>query len=305
LDKDLVSVIMPAYNAANHIAESIESVISQSYPHWELLVVDDGSTDDTAAIVKRFEVTDQRVKYLYQQNGRQGKARNLAIQNSNGKYIAFLDADDKWTTDKLTIQTELLSAEKNTDLLFSQGYSLTGSQVEDYNVKVKTVWNSNNFADFVQQNRIPILGVLIKKEALLQVGGFSEDADIQNAEDYHLWLKLLIANKVFKSIPDRLFYYRVHSNQSTFQNKGTAAPIFHAYGNLLKACGHDKFRQVLIDKLKWYIFSQDFHAECLKLIISHLNYKEKKIVALIVKKLFAKPEPASQRAVFKLVSVFG
>jgi glycosyltransferase involved in cell wall biosynthesis len=296
---------MPAYNAANYIAESIESVISQSYPYWELLVVDDGSTDDTAAIVKRFEVTDRRVKYLHQPNGRQGKARNLAIQNSNGKYIAFLDADDKWTSDKLTIQTKLLSAEKNTDLLFTQGYSLTGNRVEDYNVEVKTVWNSDNFADFVQQNRIPILGVLVKKETLVQVGGFSEDANIQNAEDYHLWLKLLIANKVFKSIPDRLFYYRVHSNQSTFQNKGTAAPIFHVYGNLLKACGHDKFRQVIMDKLKWYIFNQDFHAECLKLIISHLNYKGKKAVAFIIKKLFTKPEPSSQRAVFKLVSVFG
>lgn len=296
---------MPAYNAALYIAESIESVINQSYPHWELLVVDDGSTDDTAAIVKRFEVTDQRVKYLHQPNGRQGKARNLGLTNSKGKYIAFLDADDKWTTDKLIIQTKLLSAEKNTDLLFTQGYNLTGSQVEEYNVEVKTVWNSDNFADFVQQNRIPILGVLVKKEALLQVGGFTEDADIQNAEDYHLWLKLLIANKIFKSIPDRLFYYRVHSNQSTFQNIGIAAPIFHVYGNLLKEHARDKFSQVLIDKLKWYIFNQDFHAECLKLIISHLNYKGKKMVAFIIKKLFAKPKPVSQRAVFKLVSVFG
>jgi glycosyltransferase involved in cell wall biosynthesis len=305
LDKDLVSVIMPAYNAANYIAESIESVINQSYPHWELLVVDDGSTDDTATIVKRFGATDQRIKYLYQQNGRQGKARNLAIQNSNGKYIAFLDADDKWTSDKLTIQTKLISEDKNTDLLFSQGYSLTNSQVEDYNVEVKTAWNSDNFADFVQQNRIPILAVLVKKEALLQVGGFTEDADIQNAEDYHLWLKLLIADKVFKSIPDRLFYYRVHSNQSTFQNTGIAAPIFHTYSNLLKEHAPDKFRQVLIDKVKWYIFNQDFHSQCLNLIISHLNYKGKKVVPFIIKKLFAKPEPVSQRAVFKLVSVFG
>ncbi|QEC77928.1 glycosyltransferase family 2 protein [Mucilaginibacter ginsenosidivorax] len=296
---------MPAYNAANYIAESIESVINQSYPYWELLVVDDGSTDDTAAIIKRFELTDQRVKYLFQQNGRQGKARNLGIQNSGGKYIAFLDADDKWTSDKLTIQTKLLSADTNTDLHFAQGYSLTGNQVEDYDVDVKPIWNSNNFIDFVQQNRIPILSVLIKKEALLQAGGFTEDENIQNVEDYHLWLKLLISNKVFKSTADRLFYYRIHTNQSTFQNQNTAAPIFHVYGNLLKTCQDDKVGQILMGKLKWYIFRPEFHAECLEIIITHLNNKGKALIAFIIKKLFAGPAYIQQKLAFKLVSVFG
>ncbi|WP_184544963.1 glycosyltransferase family 2 protein [Mucilaginibacter sp. FT3.2] len=305
MDQDLVSIIMPAYNAAEYIAASIESVLNQTYANWELLVIDDGSTDNTAAIVNQFKNADRRIKYLYQQNGRQGKARNLGIKHSSGTYIAFLDADDKWTADKLTIQINILFADKNTDLLFSQGYSLTGSQVEDYNVEIKDVWNITDFDDFIAQNRIPILSVLAKKEVLLQVNGFTENNHIQNVEDYHLWLKLLIGNKIFKSIPNRLFYYRIHSSQSTFNGNNTATPVFYVYQDLFNSYLDDNVRGVIIDKLKWFIFNKDFHLECLHLIISHLNYKGKAMIAFIIKKLFAKPKPLSQKAVFNLVSVFG
>lgn len=305
MDQDLVSVIMPAYNASAYIAESIESVLEQTYINWELLVIDDGSTDDTAAIVTRFKEADTRIKYLYQQNGKQGKARNLGIKNSQGKYIAFLDADDKWTADKLAIQINTFATDKNIDLLFSQGYSLNGKTVENFDAEIKAVWNNDDFDYFIAQNRIPTLSVLLKKDALLEVGGFTEKSEIQNVEDYHLWLKLLIANKLFKSTADRLFYYRIHSNQSTFQNKNTAAPIFHIYEDLFNAYPRNNERKIIIDKVKWFIFNKEFHLQSLQLIISHLNYKGKAAIAFIIKKLFAKPTRLSQKVVFKLVSVFG
>ena len=86
----LVSIIMPAFNSQRYISESIESIIAQTYTNWELIVVDDGSTDRTAEIVSTFTKSDNRIRYIYQENQRQGKARNAGISISKGEWIAFL-----------------------------------------------------------------------------------------------------------------------------------------------------------------------------------------------------------------------
>src|SRR5919106_5413407 len=101
MSANLVSVIMPAYNAEKYIAGSIRSVIVQTYSDWELIVVDDGSTDSTATVVQEFVARDPRIKYIFQENGRLGKARNTGIRNSSGPLIAFLDSDDLWVPIKL------------------------------------------------------------------------------------------------------------------------------------------------------------------------------------------------------------
>ena len=114
----LVSVIMPAYNAERYIAESIQSVLDQSYGNWELVVVDDGSTDKTAETVQRFAAGDSRVNCIFQQNSGQGKARNAGIENSSGSLIAFLDADDLWLREKLERQVQFLIDTK-VDVVYS------------------------------------------------------------------------------------------------------------------------------------------------------------------------------------------
>ena len=111
---------MPAYNTEKFIGESIQSVIDQTYANWELLVVDDGSTDKTADIIRAFAAQDNRVKYLFQQNGRQAKARNTAIEHSQGTLIAFLDADDLWLPEKLERQLQAFEA-TNADVVYSNG----------------------------------------------------------------------------------------------------------------------------------------------------------------------------------------
>ncbi len=107
---DLVSIIMPAYNAEAHIAEAIESVVRQSFLHWELLVVDDCSTDRTASVIHGFAAQDVRVRYLKTaQNGGPASARNLGTESAKGRYIAFLDSDDLWDAHKLETQTAALT----------------------------------------------------------------------------------------------------------------------------------------------------------------------------------------------------
>src|SRR5258705_4662408 len=98
---DPVSVIMPAFNAEKFIKDAIISVTRQTYPHWELIVIDDGSTDSTAAIVKEYASLDDRIKYVHQENAGQGQARNHGLKVAKGHYVAFLDADDQWLPEML------------------------------------------------------------------------------------------------------------------------------------------------------------------------------------------------------------
>lgn len=106
----LVSVIIACYNQEKYIAETLDSVLAQTYPTWECIVVDDGSTDRSAQIVQRYTTTDDRIKYVYQENGRQAKARNTGLDLATGNYIQFLDADDLLEPKKLqTVVEEFLS----------------------------------------------------------------------------------------------------------------------------------------------------------------------------------------------------
>ncbi|MBF4517591.1 glycosyltransferase [Flavobacterium sp. ANB] len=222
-DQDiLISIIMPAYNAENYISDSINSVIAQTYHNWELIIVDDGSVDNTSQIVKEWELKDNRIQYYYQQNGKQGKARNLGISKSKGIYLAFLDADDLWLPEKLDIQIKAIQ-EKNVDLVFADSYIFNDNETEDIskkmNISTSVFYDKNALNLFLDWNRIPILTVLVKKDKVINVGAFSEELEIQNVEDYHLWLKLLMAGNIFYALDYTLAKYRVHGNSATSSDK--------------------------------------------------------------------------------------
>lgn len=117
IEEELCSVIMPAYNCEKYIAEAIESVIKQTYKNWELIIVNDASTDDTEKIIKSYQEKDKRIKLIsLTENQGVANARNTAIQNSEGRYIAFLDADDYWEKEKLQEQITFM---KNKNITFS------------------------------------------------------------------------------------------------------------------------------------------------------------------------------------------
>lgn len=217
-NKELVSIIMPAYNASNYIQESIDSVIAQTYSKWELIIVDDGSIDGTSEIIKRNILHESRIKLFYQENGKQGKARNLGLKNAEGEYVAFLDSDDLWMPEKLETQLEEI-VRYNADLVFSDSYIF----FDDNSINIKSSMNTSNdifvgkeaLDDFLFRNKIPTLTVLARKEKILSVNSFSEKGVIQNAEDYHLWLKMLMDNSVFYGSEKILAAYRVHSKSVT------------------------------------------------------------------------------------------
>ena len=205
---------MPAYNAAAYISESIDSILLQTCSAWELIVVDDGSTDATRSIVEEYCRRDSRIKYIYQTNARQGRARNNGIANSSGDYIAFLDSDDLWLPTKLAVQLQAIEAE-GADMVFSSTYVFNGKILLDDSAKSINVVPGRYTGDIglqmlLQYNCIPILTVLATRGAIARAGGFTELLPIQNAEDYHLWLKMLLTGSKFVCIPGVFSAYREH-----------------------------------------------------------------------------------------------
>ncbi|WP_343707597.1 glycosyltransferase family 2 protein [Flavobacterium sp.] len=215
----LVSIIMPAYNVENYIEASIKSVLNQTYSNWELIVVDDGSNDSTAQIIKKNQIVDNRIKYIYQTNSKQAKARNNGIKNAKGEILAFLDSDDLWLPNKLE-KTLNLFDQNNYDLIFTNSYYSSDSEINPLMPKFQTMnvldteyRGKTAIKAFIDGNKIPILTVLVKKDIVKKVGLFDEEC--VPAEDYDLWLKLLKEGYVFKSVSHPLSIYRVQESSST------------------------------------------------------------------------------------------
>lgn len=253
IDKPLISVIMPAYNAERYIEQAINSVVDQIYPNWELIVIDDGSTDSTALIVKKIATAETRIQYFYQQNGKQGKARNKGIKESKGELLAFLDADDWWEKDRLEIEVPLLIENNELSLVFSQGYKFAENKISDFDIIVKPLWDKDDLPLFIEKNRIPIQSVLVKKAVLDKLGNFDEEQALQNAEDYELWLRMLFEGFRFMSIENRLFYYRAHEMQSTHSHSSLNMPLFTLYSSLLRKYPDDKYSRDLVKRITYFL----------------------------------------------------
>jgi len=224
----LVSIIMPAYNAEKYIADSIRSVLAQTYSNWELIVVDDGSTDRTANIVREFAGHDGRVRYIFQENGRLGKARNTGIANAAGSLIAFLDSDDLWIPKKLQMQLQAMS-ENNADVVFSNAYVFTDenpdNETETLQSSAGRLSGPDFFDSLIRQNQIPVLTVLLKKTTLDTVGLFEEAKPYHGCEDVDLWLRLAKADFVFYGMPEALARYRRHDKAMTAHASNVFKPM--------------------------------------------------------------------------------
>lgn len=234
MNQPLVSIILPAYNAEKYIEESITSVIIQTYINWELLVADDGSTDKTKQIVLSFCKKDERIKYLYQPNGRLPKARNLGIANAHGEILAFIDADDVWFENKLEIQVALLT-ETKAQLIFSDAVVFTDN-IQNPKMKMNSgkglFYGESGLRSFLELNKIPVLTAIVKTELVKKLNGFTEDATIPQSEDYHLWLRLLMNGCVMFGSDKVLAGYREHPEAMSFNDKLCTAAVLEVLRDL-------------------------------------------------------------------------
>lgn len=200
-----VSVIITTYNREKFLRETITSVLSQSYNDFELIIIDDGSTDKTKDIVDSF--TDERISYYYQQNKGQNIARNLGMSISQGEYIAHVDSDDLWINTKLEKQVKILNEKKDIGLVYC------GTKLIDCNsefVKKLKIHNHNGYVlDKLLMSNFLYNGsnTLFRKTCLTKVVNFDES--VNRMTDWQFYLKFSIYYK-FYSIPEYLVLYRVH-----------------------------------------------------------------------------------------------
>lgn len=206
---NLVSIIIPAYNQAHFLPFAIESVLAQSYSNWECIIVDDGSTDETAQVARQY--THPAIRYLHQINQGLSAARNSGLAASRGEFISFLDADDAFFPEKL----ELLLTEfkQNPGLALVAGQAILIDELgNQYDHKFKEGFTGTP-EQLLLENPLHVGSVLLKAEWQKKIGTF--DTSLRSYEDWDYWLRLALAGARMKSITQPVSYYRFHRDQMT------------------------------------------------------------------------------------------
>ena len=206
----LISVVIPAYNAEQFLDETLESVLSQTYENWECIIVNDGSTDNTESIAKKWCEKDARFRCFYKENSGASDTRNFGIKEARGEYIAFLDADDLYMPNFLKVCLENL-VEKDVDLVapkMLEFWNVQNGVIEDEDKKDYLYSGKEGIALFLHSNRLT-MALLCKKSVMDEVGGFTWH---KKAEDLHCWLKVLFAGYKIYRLGEYYAYRRMHNN---------------------------------------------------------------------------------------------
>lgn len=231
-----VSVIIPTRNSEKYIGEAIESVVAQTYQHLDIIIVDDGSIDNTKEIIKKFiKSYPDKITFTSQKNLGPSSARNKGIVCSKGEYIAFLDSDDIWLKEKLELQIKALNLSK-AGLVYTDYYVeelLTGANSINHCV----TFSRNKFKElFLLQNPVFTSTVLVKRECLKKVGSFDESLHV--AEDWDLWLRLF-KEYDFVRVPVPLVRQRVRKNSQSSEPEKNLSNDLLFLSKIFSECGTD------------------------------------------------------------------
>lgn len=239
----LVSIVIPTYNQAQYLKIALESLLAQTYGHWEAIVVNNFSNDDTQKVVESF--SDPRIRfYNFSNGGVIAKARNEGIRHAKGEYVAFLDSDDTWYPRKLELCLPLF---ERADLVWH------GTRIVKEGKTLTFINNTQILRPSFEQllyrgNCVATSSVIVKKSALEEVGSFKEIPDYVTAEDYDLWLRLAHAGFRLELLPTVLGDYLVHSSgasRNAYRNLKAASAVVHAHHKRLGQNGFSAARNLL------------------------------------------------------------
>lgn len=203
------SVVIPAYNAEQFISEAIDSVISQSYPNVECIVVDDGSTDGTVAVVKEY---GEKVKLVCQENSERSAARNAGVRESCGEYISFLDADDYISPEKIALQLEYLATHPEYEVVYSDSCYFVDNGSRNFNHPTRRTPVGDVVPELIYQNSITVNSPLMTRQAFDRCSGF--DPELTHYEDWDFLLRLALSGARFGHVDAYHAFCRLHPSNT-------------------------------------------------------------------------------------------
>jgi glycosyltransferase involved in cell wall biosynthesis len=216
-----VSVVVAAYNMARYVADAVRSVLAQTYTDLEVIVIDDGSTDGTADVMKVFE-GDPRVKYVRQANLGQPRAKNAGILAARGRFIAFCDADDLWVPNKLERQLPRFDADPKVGVVYCRTAMITaeGERNGEFSPDAPS---GDILRTLFVKNVVPFGTAVVRREVLDTLGRFDES--LAMGIDWDLWLRVS-TRWHFEFVPESLYLYRVWGGQMSRNWKGRYEHVF-------------------------------------------------------------------------------
>ena len=225
----LISVVIPVFNAQEYIENTVDSVINQEYKNWELIIIDDCSTDDSLSIVETKYKSNKKIEIikLERNSGGPAKPRNIGIKNSNGDFIAFLDQDDIWDNDKLRICCNSIC--DNVDFIYHDMMRVVAEN--DYSVKQK-ILPSRQLEQpvlidlLINDNAILNSSAMVRRSLLVKIGDINESKKMIASEDYNTWLRIAKITDNFLYIPKVLGSIFVHSSGAS--NKDMYSSVIYA-----------------------------------------------------------------------------
>ncbi|SMC50185.1 Glycosyltransferase involved in cell wall bisynthesis [Desulfocicer vacuolatum DSM 3385] len=233
----VVSVVIPTYNSGKYLVKALDSVFSQTFENYEIIVVDDGSTDNTRQIVQGY---GKRVRYFYQAQSGPSHARNFGIRNAKGNLIAFLDADDVWMAEKLEKQVELFKRDADLGMVFTEHSLFDETGIYRREINKKKLLNGNLAANILLLSGVGTPTVMVKKSVFDEQGMFEEF--MVYAEDDNLWIRIA-ANYPVRLIDEPLVLVRDHpcrltrNKQDIFRNSLINIQLLCSrYGSRVKKC---------------------------------------------------------------------
>ena len=218
---ELVSIITPCYNSEKFLDECISSVLNQTYQNWEMLIVDDNSSDNSSILINSYSKKDERIKPLYlNDNIGAAMARNKAISKAKGKYLAFLDSDDVWLPKKLEVQTNFMK-KNNCSFVFSS-YSVISDEKPTYTISVP---EKITYKRYLKNTIIGCLTVMLDKEKFKDI----KMPNLRSSQDMATWLNLLKEGGCAYGIQQKLAIYRDHKSSNTSNKFRAIYDVWNVY----------------------------------------------------------------------------
>jgi len=272
MNTPLVTIISPTFNHEAYIADCIQSVLNQSYTNWEMIIVDDGSTDNTLGIARSYAEHDQRIRVYTQKNVgifRLGETYNYAVSVSTGTYLAVLEGDDVWTESKLQVQVKAMESQPEAVLCWGRAFSSTFDLSSDYQLypledKSRAVYENRPLYSasrhLILSCFIPALTVMVRRDALLKTGGFLQSHGLPLV-DLPTWQQLSLQG-TFIYIPEVLGRWRIYPNQVTktfavqmVEGFYKLAIDFYKQGKSLGIFTEDDYHLIVTHYMKMHVIS--------------------------------------------------